>query len=52
MVEEYKVPIKVLEGAGFEAKEGVNISLKLSGGNVLNATITKVEKDSVIATKR
>lgn len=52
MAEEYKLPLKVLEDAGIEAKEGVSFSLRLSEGTIFNATITKVEKDSVIVTKR
>lgn len=48
MAEEYKVPIKKLDQAGIEAKEGVKLTVSLNSGQTVEAKITKVAKDHVI----
>ena len=49
MAEGLRVPIKNLDAAGIEAKEGTTITLQLSSDKVVDVVITKVEKDYVIA---
>lgn len=49
MVEGFRVPIKNLDAAGIEAKEGTTITLQLSDDKVVDVVIAKVEKDQVIA---
>lgn len=52
MADQYRVPMENVKGAGVEPKEGNNITLQLGGSKVVNATITKVEKDFVVVTAK
>jgi hypothetical protein len=52
LVDRYKIPMKRLKEAGFEAKKGNEIMLEIKneGGRKVNASITMIEKDFVVAT--
>ena len=49
-MKQYKIESKTLKDAGIEAKEGVKVKLELKDGTQPVATITKVEKESVVVT--
>ena len=48
MAEGFRIPLPNLKSAGVEAKVGTNLTLQLSDDKVVDAVITKVEKDHVI----
>ena len=47
---EYKIALEKLKKAGIEPKVGNELVLVLTGGKKVNVKITKVEKETVIAT--
>lgn len=52
MPKKYRVPIEDLKPFGIEAKKGVGIVLTKKDGEVVEATITDVRKDSVLVTTK
>lgn len=46
---EYKIPLEQLKKAGIDAKVGKGLSLQMKDGKIVEAKITKVGKDEVVA---
>jgi len=49
---EHKISLEQLKQAGIEPKIGTELSMKLKDGTTIALKITKVEKDTVIATSK